>query len=619
MTIVDGEFQDLSEDDIEQRIRDAFRAYFDDPDLTDGSVFSNLAAAYASVLAEQEDTLKAVYDAGFLDGAEGQALEDLVEIIGLYRRDAVHATGTVTFDHGSGVDQDYTIGVGETVTTNTPSGVAFETTEQRELTYFDGFEGADATDDWSGATGDYFGGVLDLAGSQSLASADGTESGEIYYDPGGSKWGETHRYRVYFPSGASNSPDAAFGYLASQSSSDGYWVLVEPNADSVTLIKGVFGGGNIVASATTQSSIPLDTWLILDVLPSTNGQHVIDLYDPGQDGLLLAPSGQDHTISWDEPTEDPLRFEGTLAVRNDGNGPFYADEFANRAVDVNVRAVEGGTVGNVGANTVTVMPSPIAGVNNVFNRYAIGEEDNFDTTDERFVAGEAAETDAELRARARRTSGEGGAATIDALIGAILDVDGVTSVTLYENDTDTDNTGTGGLPPVSFELVINGGDDSRIADAIHDTKAVTARDYAGAHGTATTADVTAINGQTFTMRFSRPTVLSVDMSLDLVVNDEYAGGDAVRNAVVDYVGGTNAGGAPVVGDVNDSGQDVIINRIENNVMDVAGVVGVDSSETTYTPSTTTDSNGLEVIDVGSNEIAETDATDGSITITTTTV
>jgi hypothetical protein len=68
-----------------------------------------------------------------------------------------------------------------------------------------------------------------------------------------------------------------------------------------------------------------------------------------------------------------------------------------------------------------------------------------------------------------------------------------------------------------------------------------------------------------------------------------------------------------------AGEDVIINELESRIQQLDGIVGVDSSDSTYTPSTVSDSNGLEVVSIGDNEVAETDGTDGSISITTTEV
>ena len=240
------------------------------------------------------------------------------------------------------------------------------------------------------------------------------------------------------------------------------------------------------------------------------------------------------------------------------------------------------------------------------------------TSTEPFSVGEPRETDDELRDRAQVSEGARGEATVPALIAEMRSLPESESVSVYENKTNTDNTGSGGLPPKSFELVYYGTDPAqRIADTLFDVKAFTARDYGGAHGTEITEDVRAENNQTFTMHWTEPTKLDVDMTLDIVVTDEFIGIDALRDRIVNYVGGTAADGTTVLG--TGTGEDVYVDQIEDIVTGPqdTGVIGIASYG--FTPTVTTDTNGLEVVSVGANEVARTNAEDGSITITTTNV
>jgi hypothetical protein len=62
---------------------------------------------------------------------------------------------------------------------------------------------------------------------------------------------------------------------------------------------------------------------------------------------------------------------------------------------------------------------------------------------------------------------------------------------------------------------------------------------------------------------------------------------------------------------------VFIEELRSRIIQVPGVRDIENFSST--PSQTTDANGIEIIDVGGGEVARTDATDGSISMTTTTL
>jgi len=277
--------------------------------------------------------------------------------------------------------------------------------------------------------------------------------------------------------------------------------------------------------------------------------------------------------------------------------------------------------GNVGAESITVVPSPPAGVSTVTNLYPTGDPTYFDTSGERFRIGQDEETDESLRNRAINTTTGGGSATHDAIVGNIINnIDDATSVTLFENKTDVDNTGSGGLPPHSFEAVVFGGSDVEVAERIFETKAITSRDYGGVNGTEVTETVVAdTNNQEREITFSRPNAVNIDMSLDVVVNENYVGDDELRDQIVQYIGGTLSDNSTVVG--LGVSENVRIDRIRDIVIsaDDNGVVAFDNNvdgDTVETTPATTVVNGINVVDIGAIEVAQTDATDASITINT---
>lgn len=300
------------------------------------------------------------------------------------------------------------------------------------------------------------------------------------------------------------------------------------------------------------------------------------------------------------------------------------------AVDANIRAIEGGTRGNVGAGTITEMPSPPTGVDSVTNPNPTGDPQYTDTEGDELVVGREEESDEELRERAQTTVTKGGDATVDAILSALLHNDAgtlsdVQSVTLFNNRTTTDNTGTtvdgrNGLPAKSAELIIHGGATSDIVSALASSACITDDFVGGYNGTSASDSYTYINGQSESWTISRPSPLAVDMTLEIVVDDTYMGDDALRDRIIDYIGGVDTSGNSVTG--LDAGMDVRIDKLRDEITDDGtGVVGFNDNngELSTSPSATTDSNGLSVISVGATEVAETDGTDGSITINKTNI
>jgi uncharacterized phage protein gp47/JayE len=106
------------------------------PRLTDrnpGSVLRTLAEAFAreySVLSRQ---LEQVYDAAFLDTAEGRDLDQIVALLGLERRTQLFAVGEVVFSRTSPSPGDIVIEEGTKISTAEVPAVTVSTNETRVL------------------------------------------------------------------------------------------------------------------------------------------------------------------------------------------------------------------------------------------------------------------------------------------------------------------------------------------------------------------------------------------------------------------------------------------------------------------------------------------------------
>lgn len=617
MPLTGAEYRQRSKDEILAYLEAELKAEFgEDIDLTQSSAFRTFATAISGVDADEvEPALKEVHDAAFLESASGRNLEKLVAIVGIERRSATHATGVIEFQHGGTTKSDYTISNGTIVHTDSDDPIEFETTELVTLSIFDDFEGGSLDSSYAGTPADFS--VVDGSNSGDPSPTEGdfeakaaaVNGSKIFQDAKTVKRGSKMDFRTYLQDTDSTANAVAGNLFGVIDGNNFYRIRIdESGTHSIEVVTS--GGGTSTLKSDTSVSVPSNEWIRneVDWEGAENGRIVSRVYD-----------SNDNLLSEVQVTDERTIDEGGFGFQSlDGNENKYFDHSGERAVQADSRAREGGVRGNVGANTLTVMPSIPSGVNAVTNPWAMGDDSNRLTSTTQFATGRPRESDEELRDRAQISEGRRGEATMPALLADISALPEAESVSVYENKTNTDNTGSGGLPPKSFEVVYYGSDPKqRIADTIFDVKGFTARDYGGAHGTEVTETVEAENGQTFTMHWTEPNELAVDMTLDIVVNDEFIGETELKDRIVEYIGGIASDGTEKLG--TGSGEDVYVDQVEDVVTgpDDTGVIGIGSYS--FTPSTTTDSNGLEVVSVGSNEVASTSAEDGSITLNITRV
>ncbi len=118
------------------------------------------------------------------------------------------------------------------------------------------------------------------------------------------------------------------------------------------------------------------------------------------------------------------------------------------------------------------------------------------------------ETDPEARARADATVNIAGGGFREAIIAKLLDVDGVTTATVFSNVSNT--TDGDGRPPGSVECFVSGGTDADVADGVYNSVS---------DGVQTFGNVTEVivdsQGQNVTIKFSR--LVQVDIFADVTV------------------------------------------------------------------------------------------------------
>lgn len=309
-------------------------------------------------------------------------------------------------------------------------------------------------------------------------------------------------------------------------------------------------------------------------------------------------AGQDYNIPTGTRVQtggnDPIVFKTTEAVTLSSG---------NTSVDADIIAEDGGILGNVGASTITTFKDDVAGAEEVNN----SAETN---------GGRDREDDEELRERAKENLATGARASASGLITALRAIPEVLSVSIFINDSNSTNVD--GQPAHSFELVVetdgSNGVSDKISQAILDTKAAGDTSSGGVYGTGDSGVGTLINGQTFTIPFSTPTPIKLYVDLDMEVTEEYAGDDALRDNIVQYVGGVLSSGNGDDGRLS-VGQDVIYGTVEYAIRDVPGVYDI----TTLGVGTTASPTGTSNVAISLGEKATADATDGSLEIAKTVV
>jgi uncharacterized phage protein gp47/JayE len=171
------------------------------------------------------------------------------------------------------------------------------------------------------------------------------------------------------------------------------------------------------------------------------GQYTL-LVDPGKTvpaGFIVGTPGEVEFFVVNEVTD----------VDNDG------------IVIVDIKALIAGASGNVQANTITEIVTPLEGITSGFN--AVPTEN-----------GQDRETDTELRNRYHGTVGEG--PTVEGIGSKLMNtIAGVRSAIVIENDSDV--VDADGRPPHSFEAIVLGGLPADIGQSIASSKGVGIRAF----------------------------------------------------------------------------------------------------------------------------------------------
>lgn len=255
-------------------------------------------------------------------------------------------------------------------------------------------------------------------------------------------------------------------------------------------------------------------------------------------------------------TEADIYFETSAGVTLDSSGQGT----------VSVEAVEAGLSGNVAAGEISVIVNPIPDVTAVTNAAATS-------------GGREKQTDPEFRDMFELSVAGGGAATSDAIRGAILRVTGVRAAAVITNKTmEKDEAGR---PPKSYQAYVLGGQDEDIAAAIFSVGAAGIE----SHGD-TLVQVRDLSGNFQPVKFSRAEVVPIHIKAQVYKSAAYPldGDKLIKTALVQFIGGADEGGGVYAG--LSMGEDVVLMKLASVLYDVAGVedlsLQLSTDGTTYT-------------------------------------
>lgn len=228
--------------------------------------------------------------------------------------------------------------------------------------------------------------------------------------------------------------------------------------------------------------------------PATNS--TVQLTITGSEGTTLTDAvASDGTNLWDIP-EVEIPANGTITVT------------ATSREKGNIQALP---------NTINTIVTPVFGWTGVTNNQAA-------------AAGTNVETDQELRGRFSYATYMPSASIFDGIFSAVSDIEGVTRVKGYENDTGS--TDANGHPAHSITMVVEGGDEEEIATTIYFKKTP----GCATNGT-TTVNLVSQSGTPIPIHFQRPESKTCYVKVTVVPLAGYSSsyGDDMKQAVVDYI------------------------------------------------------------------------------------
>jgi uncharacterized phage protein gp47/JayE len=528
---------------LAQKRSDAIAQFGPHIDLSAASPMGRWLAAEA----EREDALwtelEALYYAGYIPTAAGDALSLKAGELGIYRRSAGYACGVVTFRGREDTD----IPVGTRLQAN--SGALFETQEAAIIPAWGrvdvAIQAVEAGSEGNVASGTIITLVTGISGVDSVANG---------YDPGTTLlFGQNDYGSISLAAdGVKNDYQlVSVSDIAHPHRIDEISVRVRNDVEPtpftaqynfhVELVD--HDTGEILGRTETQT-FSLDVAEERDLL-FTN--QAIDIHEITGDYLRVAFVNEASSAA-------------ALGLAYDGQ-----DQYQRGALYLN-------TVEQASYDAIMYLVSSLPGSTS---------------------SGTDGETDPELRLRYRYTAATFGSATAEAIRSQVYRVEGVHSVTVEQNRS---NEVVDGMNPHSVTVTVYGGDPDEIGEALLGSVP------AGCETLGSSAVIVPDSiGQTHVFNFNKATRVDTYIDASLTVDSSFSHDTAItalKDALIAYIGGEDSEGTFYVG--LPPGEDVVYQKLIAIAMGITGITDI-----TLTVGEGADPTGTSNLDIAITEVAET--------------
>lgn len=241
------------------------------------------------------------------------------------------------------------------------------------------------------------------------------------------------------------------------------------------------------------------------------------------------------------------------------------------AVDVDATCTETGPT-SANSGLIVEIVTPVAGWSSVVN---LLDAD----------LGSDEETDEDLRERREEEIANPGTSPVDAIRADVARVPGVVSVTVFENDTAAT---VDSMPPHSVEVLVRGGEDQALFDAMLAAVAGGIQPYGSTTGTTTDDE-----GNVHDVAFTRPDEIEIYVTMVVQVDAQaypLDGNDQIEAAIVAW------------GDALRTGYNVHSSAVSAQAFKIAGVLNVTTCNIGTAPSPGSSAS----ISIGQRELATFD-------------
>lgn len=414
-------------------------------DVSDSSPLGKINQTVLTEMAIQWEKLNTTYLAGFLDSASGVNLDKIVELLGVWRKEAVRSTGYVVFSGTPGT----TVPGSTAIKTVDDSPIIFKS--DTSLILADIIINGAFTTDTSSWTAENNATLASVSKKLDFTSG-GTHEVIVGDTLTGETGGATAVVSAIVLSGGSWAGGDAAGtfYFSAQTGTFEAETLKEVAnlnvcnvASDSTDTSGADGNAMLVICDGTNNPFAEQTIVVVEndiydfsvfIKAGTAATYNVDIYDDTNAAYIYESGDLTETAEdWSTEVSQHITIpSGCLSISirlihraTSGDATTMLFDSCELVRGIPITAADAGVDGNVSIGTIISLSSPISGITSVTNPTIT-------------TGGLEKETDVALRIRTKQSIGAGGKATLNAIVAELLAVDDVASATIEENDTDTD-------------------------------------------------------------------------------------------------------------------------------------------------------------------------------------